>query len=264
MRLSRESEIVQKSPLIIAHRGDSAYAPENTMAAFKMAFDKGANGIEFDVRLSKDGKPVVIHDRNLKRTANRAGRIADLTAKELADIDVGSWFNTKNPKRSSAKFPSETVPELSQVLKLAQEFSGPIYVELKCGDLDYAALARAVCEQIHDSAALSRVIIKSFTLAAIPVVRSYLPEVQTAALFAPETMTFIRKKKYIIDVARAFGAHQISVHHSLATRHLTSLARNADMPVTVWTADEVKWVSRCRKLGITALITNNPGKLLAA
>jgi len=80
-------------PLIIAHRGASARAPENTLAAFQMAIDAGAEGVEFDVRLAKDDVPVVIHDHDLKRVGSLNERVASLTSNELGRIDVGSWFN---------------------------------------------------------------------------------------------------------------------------------------------------------------------------
>ena len=85
------------APLIIGHRGASAHAPENTLAAFRMAIDAGADGIEFDVQLAKDGVPVVIHDFDLKRTGAYDVRVADLTSAELSGVDAGSWFNAVHP-----------------------------------------------------------------------------------------------------------------------------------------------------------------------
>src|SRR6185503_14444987 len=97
------------TPLILGHRGASAVAPENTLAAFSRAMSDGADGIEFDVRLSRDGVPVVIHDANLNRTAGVARRVSDLTAKELQEIDVGGWFDhaERNPQ---ATFAGEKLP----------------------------------------------------------------------------------------------------------------------------------------------------------
>ena len=252
------------SPLIVGHRGASAHAPENTLAAFQMALDAGADGVEFDVRLSSDGVPVVIHDDNLKRTGLRGETVADLTAKELGTINVGSWFNAKFPKKASPSFADEKIPTLAQVLKLLKPLEGPIYIELKCGDTDYAQLSKAVCDAIHDSPQLKQMIVKSFKLAAMPAVRCHLPDVQTAALFEPTILDFLRRRKHIIAIAREFGAGHISIHLSLVTRKLVSLATEAGMPVTVWTGDNSKWIKRCRKLGIAALITNDPARLIAA
>ncbi len=257
-------EEMSRTPLIIGHRGASAHAPENTLAAFQMAIDAGADGIEFDVQLAKDGVPVVIHDATLKRTGLRQESVAELTSKQLGKIDIGSWFNAEYPKRANADFSREAVPTLAQVLELCCNFGGLIYTELKVNVPDYASLATAVCDVIRDSPLLPQMIVKSFKLAAIPEVRHLLPEVQTAALFEPSIMTILRRRKYIIAMALEFGAHHISLHHSLVTRKFVSLANEAGMPVTIWTADNPRWVKRCRKLGIGALITNDPAKLIAA
>lgn len=251
-------------PLIIAHRGASAHAPENTLAAFRMAIDAGADGVEFDVQLAKDGVAVVIHDTDLKRTGSLDERVAGLTSAELSNIDAGSWFNAAHPKRAQPEFAKATVPTLSQVLDLLQGFPGLIYVELKCDETNYQPLVTAVCDLIRDSLLLPQMIVKTFRLAAIPEIKHQLPQVQTAALFEPTIMTILRRRKYLVDLAREFGAHQLSLHHSLITPKLMSLAAHANMPVTVWTVDNPKWIRRCRKMGIVALITNDPSQMLAA
>lgn len=259
--LSARKEV--NKPLIIAHRGDSAYAPENTLAAFRMALEKGADGVEFDVQLSKDGVPVVIHDYNLKRTGGRPEMVDSLTAKQLGKVDVGSWFRLKNGVAENEEFSHQTVPTLIEVLETLKSCPGPIYVELKCRDENYDRLAGAVCDVIRDSTMLGQMIVKSFKLAAIPIVRCALPDVKTAALFAPEIMHFLRRKRHIVALAREFGADQISLHRSLATSKLTAFAEQAAMPVTVWTADNTKWIERCIQRNIGALITNDPGKQLS-
>ncbi len=257
-------ETTRKHPLIIGHRGDCSNAPENTMAAFRMALDKGADGIEFDVQLSRDGVPVVIHDHGLGRTALRPEMIAELMAKELGNIDVGSWFNRKFPAKAQDAFAGETIPTLAEVLGLTGLPGKTIYIELKCRDRDCSPLAAAVCEMIRDSPMLRQMIVKSFNLAVIPTVRHLLSDVQTAALFEPSIMLALRRRKYIIDCARKVGAHQISLHYSLATPKLTTLAVEAKMPVTIWTAADPKWIERCRERNIAAIITNDPQTLLAA
>ena len=251
-------------PLIIGHRGASAHAPENTLAAFQMALDAGADGLEFDVQLAKDGVPVVIHDEDLRRTGLRDEPVSSLTSKQLAKIDVGSWFNVKHPKKAHPEYAKETVPTLANVLEIQKNCSGLIYIELKCDEATYKPLAASVCELIRDSPMLPRVVVKSFRLAAIAEVRCLLPEVQTAALFEPSIITILRSRKYIIAMAREVGAHQISLHLSLATAKLTHLATDAGMPITLWTTDDPKRINKCRALGIRALISNDPAHLIAA
>ncbi len=251
-------------PLIIAHRGASAHAPENTLAALQMAVETQADGVEFDVRLAKDGVPVVIHDETLARTALRKGKIADFTSVELGKIDVGSWFNTKYSKRANSAFGRETIPTLAQAMQQLHGFGGLIYIELKVCDGVFRELSEAVCGIINKSPILPQIIVKSFKLAVIPEVRNHIPDIQTAALFEPTILDYLRRRRHIIARARECGADQISLHRSLITPKLASLASELQMPVTVWTVDDPAWLKRCRKLGIKALITNDPVKMLNA
>ncbi len=251
-------------PLIIAHRGASAHTPENTLSALQMAVDAGADGVEFDVRLAKDGVPVVIHDETLARTAFRSEKTSDLTADELNKIDVGSWFNTKYPGRSKPSFARETIPTLAQAMQLLHAFRGLIYIELKAGDYDCCELSEAVCNVICESPLRPQIILKSFNLALIPEIKHRLAEVQTAALFEPTIMSYLRRRDHLVSMAREIGADQISVHRALVTRKLASLASESQTPVTIWTIDDPAWLTRSRELGIKALITNDPAKMLNA
>ncbi|HEV7700615.1 MAG TPA: glycerophosphodiester phosphodiesterase family protein [Pyrinomonadaceae bacterium] len=250
---------------IIAHRGASAHAPENTLTAFRMGIEAGAHGVEFDVRLAKDGVPVVIHDRTLKRLAGRAEAVADLTSVELADVDVGSWFNRRHPKRARPEFTALGVRTLSEVLDLHASANGVIHIELKLDrKKEVTPLVAAVCDAIKDLVLLPRVVISSFKLAAITEAKFVLPALTTSALFAPSIMNVLKRRRHLIAVARAFQADGLSPHRSLVTPKLARLAAEMGMPVTIWTADHPKWLGRCRKLGIGALMTNDPAEMTRA
>ena len=257
-----EQELLATKPLIIGHRGASKFAPENTIAAFERAIAIGADGIEFDVRLSKDGVPVVFHDANLKRTGLKDHAVSALTARELSLIDVGSWFNRTYPKRSDSGFAREAVPTLAATLDLLHGFGGVVYVELKCDKRNVEKTVRAVCGVVRDSPVRDQVIVKSFALAAIPLIRSMVPGVRTAALFAPKVMTLLRKEKHLVKIAAGLGADELSIHYSLATKKLMQRAERRGLPVTIWTADNPRWIKRALRLGIKAIITNDPARLL--
>jgi glycerophosphoryl diester phosphodiesterase len=256
-------EAGRQLPLVIAHRGASANVPENTLAAFEAAVAVGAEGIEFDVRLARDGEAVVIHDADLKRTGLSEGIVSGMTAAELAEIDVGRWFNRKFPARANPAFTGERVATLAAALDLLKDFRGLIYIELKCEKTGARDLCEAVCRVIRDSPALSQMIVKSFELSAIPIIRKLCPDVQTAALFGAKLVNALSKETRIIHAAKAVDAQQISVHYSLATRRLANLARDAGLPMTIWTADHPRWVERGARLGLKAIITNDPARLLA-
>ena len=250
-------------PLILGHRGASALAPENTLAAFSRAISDGADGIEFDVRLSRDGMAVVIHDASLKRTGliNRA--VSDLTAAELGEVDVGSWFaeRAQNPKQS---FSGEKLPTLSQVFKLFTENNGWLYVEMKCNPDEGTSLAAEVVRLTRESEMVDRVVVESFDHSAIAAVKRIDSGIRTAALFEPKLtrpISTIRRLK-IVDTALAVAADEVALHHTLAADRVVEKARQAGLEVVVWTVEDPIWIERARALGIKALISNNPGSML--
>jgi glycerophosphoryl diester phosphodiesterase len=249
-------------PLIIAHRGASKHAPENTFAAFKRAVEAGADGIELDVRLAKDGVAVVFHDSSLKRIAGRKGKIAHYTSTELGTLDAGSWFNRHAPKLADPEYKNESVPTLAETLEFLKGFKGLIYIELKCKEADAQRLAKAVCGVICSSKLLSQIVVKSFKLNAIPYVKRFCPSVRTAALFAPKIKNILRKDKHLLNLAEEAGADEISLHYTLATRKLMKKAAKRNLRVIIWTADHPRWIRRGLRLGLAAIITNDPARLL--
>jgi glycerophosphoryl diester phosphodiesterase len=264
LRLSIHGIAKPGHPLIVAHRGASALAPENTVAAFAKAIDDEADGIEFDVRRAADRMPVVFHDETLERIAGREARVSDLTSTELSHVDAGTWFNREFPRAANPAFSSERIPTLSQTLQFLEGFSGRIYIELKCDEDDVGQLVHAVAAVLRDSRLLPQIIIKSFTLSALPQIRELLPNVRTAALFEPTVMTVLRKKRFIIDLAEEFGADELSLHYSLVSRGLMKQAGEKAMPVTAWTVDKPGRARCLAERGVFAIITNDPGKLLEA
>ncbi len=169
-----------------------------------------------------------------------------------------------HPRLADESFVEQRVSTLREVLRVIGWSEGPIYIELKCETPDVEALCAAVSMEIRDSNLLPQIIVKSFRLGAIPMIRLLCPEAQTAVLFAPSIKNLVTRKKHIVTIAREMGADHLSLHYSLATSKLTALAAEAGMPVTIWTTDDPKWIKRCRKLGIHALITNDPAKLIKA
>lgn len=240
-------------PLIIGHRGASARAPENTMAAFRLAIEQGADGVEFDVRLTRDGVPVVIHDGDLKRTGGCKDRVSDLSLAQLKKVDVGSWF-----KRAS--FPQERVPTLEEVFQLFESTNHVLYLEMKSNPNERAVLARTCCEFLRNSSLKSRVIVECFDLLGIESVKNIAEDVKTAALFEPKIrhLSVFRINGRIIKQALAVEADEIALHHRLATSRTIQAARNSNLKVVVWTVDKPKWIHKTLSNQVTALITNDP------
>lgn len=253
-------------PFIIGHRGASARAPENTLAAFALALEGGADGVEFDVRLARDGVPVVIHDATLDRTTSRAGTVEALESQELTTLDAGSWFNARRPALAREAYARERIPTLADVFDRFGRSARLLYVEMKCDDPALASpLARAVVEAVraHDGLA-ERVVIKSFAHESISEVKRLAPELRTAALFDRSWSRPLLPRDKIIAAASRCHADEISLHRSLLRRATVEAARRAGLDTIVWTTDTPFWLRRARALGLRAVITNRPAEMRAA
>lgn len=244
--------------LIIGHRGASAVAPENTMAAFRKALAVGADGIEFDVRLTRDGVPVVIHDSTLRRTGGLPQRVADLTWDEISKVDVGSWFGKT--------FASETVPSLAELFTLFQTNNSTLYLEMKSDSAaDQRQLAEACVSAIEEHSLKERVVVECFQLPALKILKEIDSEIKTVALFEPAfTNPSVLSDQRVINQAMDVGAAAIALHHRLARESLVRKAKVAGLHVAVWTVDDPAWIDRARTIGIDALITNDPEAMIRA
>lgn len=252
--------IMVSAPLIIGHRGASALAPENTLAAFSRALEDGADGIEFDVRLSRDRVPVVIHDATLRRTAQLDRLVEELDVSELQQCDVSSWFGPVQAEKKHAG----TVPTLAQVFELFQQTSALLYLEMKSEAVDASSLVEAVVDEIHRAQIAKRVIVSSFDLDAVALVKKIDATISTAALFEPKLfrpISTIRRLK-MIDLAVEHHANEIALHHSLCSPRVVQKAAKFGLPVVVWTVDDVKWIKQGQRLRLKALITNNPAAMI--
>ena len=221
----------QNNPLIVAHRGASAVAPENTIAAFKAAIAAGADGIEFDVRLAGDGVAVVIHDDTLYRTAGVRGRVADMSLDQLNQFGV---------------------PSVAQLFELFQSNSLALYLEMKSHETQ---LAEECCRLVEQYNLKDRVIFSCFEHSVLQTVKDIDPSLKTAALFQPPAA-------FIIKRARSIGADGLALHYRLTNPRLLADAKQADLKVAVWTVDDPAWVERARAMDVHALITNNPSALI--
>jgi len=217
------------------------------MAAFREAIAAGADGIEFDVRLTRDGVPIVIHDRTLQRTSRLPHRIADLAWSELQQVD-------------------QTVPSLEELLKLFESNNLLMYLEIKCdSESERLPLAEACCKLIDEHSLKERVIVGSFDLPVLKDVRNIDREIKTAASFelGISTASSLSDQR-VLDKAASVEASALALYHRLARKGLVEKAKLAGLWVAVWTVDDPAWIERCRALGIDALITNNPAVMLAA
>lgn len=261
--MNDSSSRASHAPFIIGHRGASAIAPENTIAAFERALADGADGIEFDVRLAGDGVPVVIHDADLRRTGLSRLLVANLSSSELGKVDVGTWFNLRHPDYAQAAYSRERIATLAEVFELMKNRGRMLYVEMKCAVFESGALAAEVAGLTRSHSMIDSVVVESFTLEAIAEIKRLAPEIRTAALFEPKLSRPRPSARRIIGEAVAHAADEIALHRSLVTRRVVEDARQRQLETVVWTVDNLTWVRRALDYGLHALITNRPAQMRA-
>lgn len=224
---------------LMAHRGNSALAPENTLAAFAKALDSRPEWIELDVHLSADGQVVVMHDRTVDRTTNGTGALAELTLAQIKALEAGSWFG--------AEFAGELVPTLAEVVELVGDRSR-LNVEIKLA-ADNPGAPQQVVEVLRQGGVLAASMISSFDLEAVLEVRELTPE---------PALALITGRATDLDRAREAGLPWLNLHAAATTEALLQQAREAGIAVTVWTVDSPAQMEHFASLGVEALCTNAP------
>ncbi|MEA3345532.1 MAG: glycerophosphodiester phosphodiesterase [Chloroflexota bacterium] len=243
--------------LIFAHRGASYRAPENTLSAFRLARDMGADGIELDVQLSRDGVPVVIHDATVDRTTDGSGTVADLTLAELKRLDAGSWF--------SSEFAGERIPTLNEVFSVrrtdgtavGQDLS--LNLELKVVETEAVGLEEAVGSLIARCGMEDRVLISSFSPLALQRMRRvnyHLPLALIYGLSLPQA----ELERWVQELQPLAALHP---EHRLVDEAHLAWAWERNCRVNVWTVDELEETQRLLTLGVDGLFTNQPDLLKA-
>lgn len=237
-------------PMLIAHRGGSLEAPENTLASFRHAINVGAEYVELDVQMSKDGVLVVIHDETLDRTTNGSGSIGDYTYAELKKLDAGSHF--------APEYRGETIPTLRDVLELCASAGVGVVLELKSPHL-YAGLVEktvALLAEMEAQGAQNYWCI-SFDHDAIRQVRVLDPTMPLGYLYEPQEQTFV----YPDDTVQAYCPY-----FRTALAHPDQVARALSMGkhVLVYTVNDADDIRRLSEIGVAGIVTDRPAALRAS
>jgi len=186
-------------------------------------------------------------------------RVADLSAAELQQLNVGSWFSRSRRVRTD-QLAVETIPTLQQLFDLFADNSALLYLEMKCDPNERLQLAAECCRLVAECSLHERVIVECFDLKALETVKAIDPGIRTAALFEPTLSTphSLLAGQRLIDRAKSIAADEIALHFRLAGDRVVEKAKRAGFQVVVWTVDDPGWVQRAHRLGIDALITNDP------
>lgn len=234
----------QKQPIILAHRGAKAYAPENTIAAFQSAYDSHADGIELDAKLSKDGEVMVIHDPTVDRTTNGSGRVNQLTLTELKRLDAGGWFD--------AKFSGEPIPTLDEVF-LAVGGKFLINVELTNYTSSHDNLVEKVAALVKKHGIEEHVIFSSFDPLNLRKIAQLIPGCPCGALAMPSLAGIFMR-----GFVGRWAAGMVHPYLLDVNPHFVAAQHRMNRKVNVWTVNKAEDIQRMLAAGVDGIITDDP------
>ncbi|HUU13722.1 MAG TPA: glycerophosphodiester phosphodiesterase family protein [Terriglobia bacterium] len=243
-----------RQPLVIAHRGAAADAPENTLVAFELALGQGADAIELDVHLSADGVPVVIHDMRLDRTTSGKGLVRKHTAAEIRRLDAGSWFNRRYPAKARPNYSAQRIPMLAEVLGWVRAHQCRVFVEIKTGGKTYPGIEAKVLEEIYRAGVAPGATIMSFDQEILRGIRKLDPGIALGTSSDRPVPTLRR--------ARLLSARFVVPHWALATPRFIRRAHEAGLQVIVWTVNQPRAMRRMLANAVDGIITDYPARLV--
>ena len=238
-------------PRVIGHRGAAAYAPENTLVGFQVAAQQGVTWVEFDVRLTKDGVPVLLHDDDLDRTTNGVGPVANTTIDEIKKLDAGSWFDKK--------FTGQRVPTLAEALDVVHECGMTPNIEIKANEREHWHTGRIVGEALNDLWPPSRrpPLVSSFKIRSLAGFRQARPDLPVALN--------VWRRPHFEWVLGARILSCVSVHFSAAhvTDRQIAEVKAAGRRVVCYTVNDALVAEALYARGVDAVFTDVPDKILS-
>lgn len=239
----------RRSPVCFAHRGARAHAPENTLLAFSLAFDLGADAIECDVRRSRDGQLVIIHDGTVDRTTDGTGHVSEQGFGELRGLDAGRRWRI-----------AQRIPTLDETLALVWERGGALNLEIKGDTVEESVeTARAVEPALREQhpAFRKRLLVSSFEHPALALLKERLPWLRTGALFGGEW----RRRDLI---APALALHAEAIHPALALVNpgMIRRAHDAGLRVNIWTANRPATIEQLIRWEADGVFSDYPERVV--
>lgn len=237
--------------VVIAHRGASAYHPENTMSAFRAAYEMGAEMIELDVTLSKDGIPVVIHDETLDRTTNGAGTVSDFSLDELKKLDTGSWFSEEHS--------GEPFPTLEEVLEFAKDRIS-LNIEIKTEavtDNARGGIEEKALELVKKYEMEQHVLFSSFDYRVTKHLKELDVNIPSALLYEKQQSA----KRSPAQLIKDYNADAFNCSYRQFSKSWAKDASDAGFPVFVYTVNEERRMKNIIKRGATGIFSDKPDVL---
>ena len=233
---------------VIAHRGFSGRAPENTLVAIRRAIETGADMVEIDVTMTADGHVILLHDETLDRTTDGLGVPTEMTLDEIQRLDAGSWF--------SPEFAGERIPTLTEALEMVKDRI-LINVEIKSEAVVHGVVPQ-VAALINEHGMIDQVVVSSFSPEALRLMKVTDPAVVTASLFNKE----LHAGRDPLEILQEVGARGYNISAKRVTEAVIERCHRHDIPVSVYTVNEPEEMRRLMERGVDAVFTDSPDLML--
>lgn len=236
--------------MILGHRGWSKEYPENTLLAFQKALELGINGIEFDVQMTVDQIPVIIHDYILDRTTNGSGAISQTTYDQIRQFSASSlWL----------QYPTQPIPTLYDVFNLiANEFENRFYnIEIKLHDDNWRTIVDHLTGSLSDYAGSHELLISSFHHDCLKYFKNAIPDVKIGLLYEAEANEALK-------MALGMNAYSINLNYHFITESLIRACHDEGIHVCAWTVDQPDEIKKIASWGVDIIISNQPDIALEA
>jgi glycerophosphoryl diester phosphodiesterase len=242
--------MARKTPLLVAHRGASGLAPENTIAAFQLALAMDVDGIELDVHRTVDGVIVAAHDSTVDRTTGANGRIGAMEWARLRELDAGSWFNRLHPELAKPEFSAQRIPSLEDVIALAGG-KAHLYIEIKDPDLYPESFESELLSLVRRHRMEDHVTFLSFSRHSLKKMKALETSIRTGLLIS-------RRAGDPCRAALSLKANGLAVLHKLLAPDFVAKIQGAGLELAAWTVDSAEDLGKMRTAQVDAIITNHP------
>lgn len=248
--------------LTVAHRGGAAVAPENTLAAFKAGIDAGADALELDIHLSRDGAIMVMHDPLLERTTNGIGALTEYTRAELEQFNASSKYS------GTGVYAAQQIPTLEDVLHLlkseTREVGLQVEIKLKADESRYAGIEEKLISMLKAYDLLDRTTVISFDFPTLMTINSLEPSLKRGALISKKYMTAVGSKgpSFVASHMEELAVDYVGVNFNYLSANLYKALRDKKLGVGVWTVNDANSMQKFRLMGVDFITSDNPSLLV--
>lgn len=237
--------------LVIAHRGANKYAPQNTMHAFKKAYEIGCDGFETDVHITKDGKIVICHNYTIDETSTGKGKISDMTLDELKGYDFGSYY--------SKKYEDTQLPTLDEFLSFVETTDiSVLNIEIKSPKEKETAIVKETIKAVKEHDLFDRLLISSFDPRLLIEAKTIDSKCKTGFLYSPKSPTLLQMIWRQLRFTKSIGCDAVHPHYSFVNKKFVEDAHKMGIKVNPWTVNNPFIIDKLLSYGVDGIISDLP------